>query len=164
MLLQQRPAFNSTGACEKINTQQLSLESRHSACAVQALVSSGNVSPEDFTSSDVLPSELCSLPVPLRLKNATIMSVKIRKCIVILLDNVAFFLMSESMKNGLVFSFEGKTYMQLFQYLISKRSVILCMILETLAGILFPSGRAPSQFINIFFESSAPSTSKSETE
>ena len=32
----------------------------------QALVSSGNYSPSDFTSNDVQPSELCSQPVPRR--------------------------------------------------------------------------------------------------
>jgi len=53
---------------------------------LQALVSSGNYSHEDFSSNFVQPSELSSVPVPR--------------------------------------SFEGKTYIQLFQYLISKRAVL----------------------------------------
>jgi len=53
---------------------------------LQALVSSGKITTDHFSSGDVQPSELCSQPVPR--------------------------------------SFDGRTYMQLFQYLISKRSVL----------------------------------------
>ncbi len=38
----------------------------HGGFMLQALVSSGSYTAEDFLSGDVQPSELCSLPVPRR--------------------------------------------------------------------------------------------------
>ena len=125
MLLQQRSAFDSSGK-NALDASIPMLCTRDSCfefipwiwgylvwiLTIQALVSSGNITPDNFTGSDVQPSELCSLPVPRRFRNERGFYMNVNLFILIC--------------PCCVLSFEGKTYIQLFQYMISKRTVCHC--------------------------------------